>query len=390
MKKIGVFLLIAIVALLAYKCNTKEKIIIDNNLHSNMGKINESSKGPDSAQIYIDASGSMKGYFISSKSAFNDVMGRLWGYSDIQKVFFIGQTTPYHGLIANLLFNLRAQPNNAASPLDHLIPDLCKKSGNGICFLVTDGIQSVGGNNQLALEQYKQRLRIELASQAANKAVAVLKFSSEFKSDPGRNVYYYDMYDARKNITVSKRPYYVIAVGNKEVIRDLKKRSSKQLQPEKQVFFGIHDYKGHNDNRQQEDSTYRLQNTNNVIKLSATLPNCLRDVYYIKNNTQVFQNDVLKTAGVKCDANGNLLVTIDPTATPSMSPTPNGNVSYNVKIKNVIPVCWYELSSVDDHNILTDSLEKTKTFSLKYLLEGIKEAMDTVEYVIELKYKFKY
>lgn len=390
MKRIGIILAIVIATLLLYKVIIdKPHVINDNKLHSNMGKIDEPSKAPTTAQIYIDASGSMKGYFLSSNPTFNDVMGRLWGYSNNKKVFFIGQSTPYDGLIANLLSNLKAQPNNTASPLDNLIPDLCKKSGEGICFLVTDGIQSVGHNTQLALEQYKQKLRQELAMQAASKAVAVLKFSSEFKSVPSKKIYYYDMHDTPQNVYAAKRPYYVIAVGDKAVIRDLKERSSKDLKPEEQIFFGIHDYKGHKANTQQEDSTYRLESTIKPITLSTTLPQCLRDVRDIESNTLVFQNDAKKTASVKCEG-GNLLVTVNPTAAPAMSPTPGGDVSYNVKIKNALPACWYEFSSTDDRNIATNALEKTKTFSLKYLLEGIKEAMDSDEYLIELKYKFKY
>lgn len=393
MKKIVLLILVIIVAFVGYKaCHRSSGVIVNNTLHANMQVIDEPEKAPDAAMIYIDASGSMKGYFISSEPDFNNVMGALWGYAKQQRLYFIGQDTPYNGLIANLLSNLKAQPNNAASPLDRLIPELCKKTGSSnICFLVTDGIQSIGGNMQLALEQYKQRLKISLSRYAANKAVAVLKYSAEFKSDPGKSIYYYDMHNARKNVYARKRPFYVIAIGDKAVIRNLKNNASEMLHPEEQIYFGIHDYKGHDANQQQEDSTSRLENTGKAITMSATLPKCLRDYEdnYIRENTMVLQNGMKKTADVRY-SNGNLLVEVNPTAAPAMSPAPDGFVSYYIKIKNTVPFSWERLSSVDDSNIERNLSETNRTFSLKYLLEGIKDALDPEAYIIELKYKFKY
>lgn len=393
MKKIVILLVIAILAIVFSRTTSKVKVIDHNKLHSNMAAIDEPAKSPSTAQIYIDASGSMKGYFISDKPDFNNVMGYLWGYAGNQKVFFVGQGSPYTGIVANLLSNLKAQPNNTASPLDYLIPDLCRKSDNrDICFLVTDGIQSIGrGNMQMALEQYKQRLKQTLGTFAGNKAIAVLKYSAEFKSDPGRRIFYFDMHDAPKAINVIKRPYYVIAVGDKAVIRDLKEHASAKLMPEEQIYFGIHDYKGHNANKQQEAPTLKLENPNKDITLSATLPKCIQNVDndYICENSCIFQNGIKKDATV-IYTGGSLKVNVNPTTAPAMVPDTGGYVNYDVKVRNVIPLRWTNLSSNDDRNIQINASEKTKTFSLKYLLEAIKEAFDHEENLIEIKYKFKY
>ena len=396
MKKKIILLGIVIIALIALFYNkTKDPIIPNNTIHAIIDSIDEKDNKAKMAIINIDASGSMKGYFISDRPDFSGQLANLAGFFDKKEVYFIGNSQPYKGMITDIISDLRSQPNRSVTDFDKLLADMCHKVKSGkVVFLVTDGIMSVGKTTQKALKELGYAVRDSLKNFPV--AVAIFKFESEFKSDIKKNVGYWTCKEIYKPINVSRRPYYAIAVGTKEDIRAL---MDNKLGAKEEIYFGIHDHQGHSTNSQAEDKDSQLQVSDDPVILNATLPQCLSKLgkHFFEENTEVYLNDdklVPPSAyGNKViDEAGDINLVISQDAAkgqPLVADPMTGYVKFTVKVRNDIPKEWTILNSDDDSYIDTDIEQQQKTYGLLTLIKGIKDALDPDDYILELQFIFK-
>lgn len=396
---IGIVVIAAIVLLckLFSGCdNTPKNLPIqDNTIHAIIDNLNEEDSMPQKAEIYIDASASMKGYFISDNPDFVGQMSNLANDKmfNNRDVFFVGDPKPHTGMLTDLLSDLRKQPNRSISKFDVLLSDMCHKVENGkVVFLVTDGIMSIGETTSKALPELGSLVRKSL--QDFDGAVAFFKFESEFKSNTQYK--YYNKEDRPLNLNVIDRPYYVIAMGTKENIRALR---HKKWGAKDEIYFGIHNHIGHTTNTQAENPDSKLEVLNDPVVLNATLPKCLAglDKEYFEQNTEIYLNGVRVPSSAYgdrvIDETGDINVVISQDVQkggqPLIANPLTGYVEFTLKVRNEIPDSWKALNSDDDSNIAVDSLEQRKTYGLLTLLNGIKEAFDDDDYLMELQFKFK-
>lgn len=391
MKKIifllGITLVIFIVFLIP---GPTPPVIIGNTIHvenDSLGlKSYEIVEKPSFANIYIDASGSMKGYFLSNDSGIINTVSKLHGFVNERNIFFIGNRTPYEGLVAKILGSVSRQPNNATTTFHDIFSRMGKsENGSTLSFLVTDGIMSIDKVDMAnALVQLKNAVRDSLKQFSNDKAIAVYKYTGYFKGN------YWD----KNNHDIGKldcnRPYYVIALGSKSSVRYLRENEN-LLSPEKSIYFGIHDIVAHNMYEMTDPKNSCLEDIGGAIVLDATLPKCFKEfsTEYLIENLKVIMNRELVLTD-KCDidiSSNNLKITVDQMKCV-VRPTADGDVLFNVTISNPIPSDWISFSCLDDTHIR--EFGQDKTFGLESLLRGIKEGIASDEKeILSIDYQFK-
>ena len=394
---------IVTLAFCIYNCGSSIKTLQNNTVHALIDSIDEKEEVPKKADIYIDASASMKGYFISDNPSFSGQLANLVGMIPNKRVFFVDDSIPHTGLMTNLISDVIRQPNDPVSPFDRLLANLCRKVEPGkVMFLVSDGIMSIGKSTPKALQELGYAVRDSL--KGFDGAIAIFMFESEFKSDmnyrsspreKAKRICYFNKNDVPIALNVEKRPYYVFAVGTKDNIRALRKND---LGAKREIFFGIHDHKGHTTNTQSEDINSQLDVSDGDVILNATLPNCMVKLGkdFFEKNTEVYLNDDKKvnpSAYKKrvIDEGGDINIVISQNAQmgqPLFANPMTGNVEFTIKVRNEIPEVWTKLNSDDDSNIGNNPEEQQKTYGLGTLLKGIKEALDSDDYLMELQFIF--
>lgn len=359
---------------------------------------NESTDIP-SADIYFDTSGSMKAYFVSDDGSFAGQISNLYDCTKDRNIFFLGQkgnTMPYNGTIADIVDQL-SKFNGDDTQLQKLLPMLAKKSSKGkVCFLVTDGIVYINKNTSRALVEFQSILADFLRKcGGSNKGYAIFKYSAKFVGKDARpgGVCYFDMNNTPTELSCNDRPYYIIAIGEKDDIRKLKSDAAKKMKPEMALFFGIHDLEAHAKGHQREDLAQSVV-ADDPLTLTITLPPCLTDLYdvspeYFKHiNTQIKVGaKILKDTvdyNIITSKVGDLVnLTVNLSANPG-----RGDGKLTVTTQNVIPDEWINLSLDDDTKIKNN---KKKTFGLKYLLNGMMKAVgDDSKPLIEIEYGYKF
>lgn len=338
-----------------------------------------------SCKILVDASGSMKGYFGDSSKAFIDALTDAAYYTPGSKVYFVGKETPFRGNIADIIGDLRKQPNTATSEFSTSLKDLFKYNGMG--FLVTDGIVSVGNKTSIALTEIAHQIA---ASVDATKAAAILKFHGTFSGG------YSNMYDNNigKINVIGKRPFYIIVTGSKENIRQLMYDADQKFshnKPDLKLFFGIHDFKNMHDKNTQDPQDATVDETAETFNLNVALPKCTE---YLSNDF-IRQNLTLWSDEMKMDS-----------ATYSVSITPAHEININInrskaaqyflpnatfhlKIANSIPEEWRNLFSKNDTKIKTSILEQQRTFGLSAIVDGLREGFKEPNVLFDIKYVTK-
>lgn len=333
-------------------------------------------------KILVDASGSMKGYFGEDSKAFIDALTDAAYYTPGSKVYFVGNNTPFSGNIADIIGDLRKQPNAATSDFSTSLKDLFKYNGMG--FLVTDGIVSVGSNTQTALAEIAHQIA---ASVNGNKAAAILKFHGTFSGD------YFNMYDHNEGkINVKgKRPFYIIVTGSKENIRQLMTDADEKFshnKPDLKLFFGIHDFASLHDKNTQDPENAVIDATAETIKFNVALPKCTGYLSndFIRQNLTLWSNDTKMdstTYTVDITPAHEININIDRgKAARYFLP----NATFHLKIANSVPKEWKDLFSENDTNIKNSSLEQGKTFGLSAIIDGLREGFKEPDVLFDIKY----
>lgn len=374
-------------------------------LYANFEEAKETpSEAEFNSEVFFDASGSMKAYYVADDGRFAGQISKLYGCSQKISMFFLSKDkevnfTPYEGRIADIVNNLKAF-NGGDTRFDVLLPMLCKRATKGkVCFLVTDGIIFVNKNTSKGLVEYQNILARELKNVGAgSKGFAIFKYSANFDGrDIKKGVCYFTMNDKRETLLEKDRPYYIVAIGDKADILRLRDVAASSLSPELALYYGVHDIAVHCSGKQNSDAENKV-NAESELTLTATLPECLSRWHamypaYMANNAKVTLNTstsgVEKELKAKNDYSVEMVNGANVSLNVRLTPNPareEGVVT--VTVANAIPQEWIDLSVDDDTDV---NKVRKKTFGLKYLVGGVMQATgEDKKPLAEIKYEYKY
>ena len=311
--------------------------------------------------VYVDNSSSMKGYYNSSRSsAVIEVL------SGIQQYFVSEELDK---IIGRMIDDYKSNMNESV-----------------ISFLITDGIPS-GTNEEIRSTRPERNFNIisaaALQQRIASKfvgvqgmAVSVYQFTSGFDGE----YWYYD--NSHKTKHIENRPFYVIALGDRQKVRELAEKESEGLnlfKAKEKVHFGGVDtskiFMNHteitSDDFDDDDEVDM-----NIDIIVEGLPYFARSEKFLKKNA------VLKINGEKNNdwivQNGRMI---------SFKQIVEQDESYKIDIRilNSTPSWVEECTCYDDKDKKMSDLEfNSKTFNFKYLVEGLKEGVTGMKGAIVL------
>lgn len=370
---------------------------------------------PDSIRVYIDNSGSMRGYAEGQNSVFINAISDLKSLKN-GEVYFWGSKPhkPISGLIGQALTQNPFAGQD--SPFPAIIAQLEHEAvrSNALTFIVTDGI--IGLNSKQAqflkpsLGQIKNDIR-DSAKVESDIAISVYRLQSGYSNKSRRSFYYTHRNTPVKLDSANQRPFFVIAIGKRPNVQWLldKVKSDESLSTYKQatnLTFGLHQHEtklSFSDRLafEQKGNALKLKKTKGTFSLKANIPACLvKDpgIDYLKQNLDVQLNNKERLSSLpsaKIDKENpqkgfyvdehTLYIIYDQVR--NISPVDN---VITVQLKKTIPTEWTSSwSSEDDSNIAHDFMEQQRTFALKYLLQGLYEATDGGQMLIDTKFQFK-
>ena len=376
-------ILIAIVIALSWPTSTEESVI-----YAKFDNVNESvSENISTIDVYFDASTSMKAYLVSDDGRFCGKISNLYRCADSINMYFLktgNNIEPFKDRIANIS-NYISKFDGGDTQFDLLIPYLCQKSKRGkVCAFVTDGILYFNKNTFKGLDEFENTLAKAIGNEGNDKAFAIYNYSANFMGNNiSKRICYFDMNDKPTILEEKNRPYYIIFIGTPKDIRRIKTLESELLNPEKALYFGIHDFSNHTKGKQfKPDTSPVLVNPNSPLTLSTTLPQCMSFLYdnyksyFSVNNIKVYLTPI-DGAAKKLSENEYTINVSKGTAVNLdiiLAANPGrGQGQVKVVVENTIPYEWKVLSIENDSSI---ELHKDRTFGLENLINGIKLAAD--------------
>ena len=390
---------------------TKENSIITDKISESTLPIADSIRTVpiynNNAVLYLDCSHSMKGYINTARDAkFKNVISSLLYWVPTKAYLFDTREhpeVPRDDFID--LINTRKISWSDESDLTQMIASMVRKvndGSTGISYLITDGIMS--GSNQEVRESVDRSFnitsrgtltaRIADAVSSCNKDIAILliKYTSNFTG----KYYCYTNID-QVDFNEVQRPFYVIAIGNRKLIKDLAERTEKdELLRDNHGMLLLGDERPYDLSRRPKiKEGLSLSKDNQIIMGTSirpddymffngnlsSLPSYMRTPEYFENNGEVYIQYSQKGKFAKLDAqyisyeidgeNLNLGV---------QSKFLRRNAMY-FKLKNEMPR-WVEMSSSDDDTNIKQSPVPT-TFNFKYFVGGLAR-IDKDEYVTKI------
>lgn len=364
----------------------------------------------ESMKVYIDASGSMEGYFDKgSGEGFITAVTKLANYGKGNNpVFFFGSknaisVSPAKG--KGLAGELKAKHKNGHSSFFYIVFDTCADEiGRGdediICF-VTDGIIGASNKQTESVPEYIKK-NINAVKDNISKVfkdhpdvkVSVYKLSSTYVGS-----WYYDYRNVRKNSFkgIIERPFYVIAMGKADKLRQF--REDNGLEAQDELHFGLHETDWHNSFRLYDLKHFDANGkwiegtVNESCDLVMTLPKCMHSNYaFIKENAflSLDKGDSKVEIGKEYISIGSDGVVHINKYNIENNPEilPDNKYSFRFSIKSPRDPKWDSYSCDDDRNIDKDALKQAQTFYLRYLLDGIHEGVgETI--LMDISYEFE-
>lgn len=391
---IGIVVIVAIFA--AYKLlsggadPSSKDMWVDNKVSASFqeGVISETkSDCPRLAEIFIDASGSMKPYFRANDKDMINTLSEIKNLNvDGTEIYFIGNDKPYNGLVKDIIGAVENQPNSAETTFhDFFAKAACRidtVSRNELIYFVTDGIMSVGnGDMSKALTELKGKITHSLSGHE-NLAAAIFRYEGGYKGNywnsSNQEITSKECPLLKEEIT---RPYYVIALGRKEAIRWLHSLPLSKLNNPKSLYLGIHDMQGHKKATLAYGDSAAIQDMNKDVKLVLELPECLR--YIDANQVKVYNagNDL----NISVAKDGTTLSALI-TPTTSLRPESDGRIKISFISKNEIPSEWISTWSTEED---LKGPDESSTYGLKYLIEGMYNALDVSENILETDFIYR-
>lgn len=369
---------------------------------------------PDSIRVYIDNSGSMRGYTEGENSVFINAVSDLKSLKN-GEAYFWGATPkkPIGGLIGEAL-----SKNNFSgqdTPFPAIIAQLEHEAAmsDALTFIVTDGIIGVNSKQAQYLKESLGQIKNDIRDSAKveeGMSISVFRLQSGYRNKTNRSFYYTHKNTPVKLDSANQRPFFVIAIGKRPNIQWLldKINSDESLATYKNasnITFGLHEHETELElsDRQafeQKGGVMKLKKTKGTFSLKANLPECLAKdpkIEYLQNNLEVKLNDerlpLLRSAKIDEDDPQKGFFVNETTLFVIYDQVRNISTSDNVitiRLKKTIPSEWTSLwSSEDDSNIARDPMEQQRTFALSYLLNGLYEATDGGQMLIDTEVKFK-
>ena len=358
----------------------------------------EQSGEPSGIRVYIDNSGSMRGYAEGQNAVFISAISDLKSLKNGEAYFWGAKPqTPIKGIIGEAL------AKNPFAGLDTPFPTIIAQleheaAGNdALTFIVTDGIIGVNSKQAQYLRESLGQIKNDIRDSARvenGMAISVFRLQSGYSNKSKKSFYY-----THKNIPVKldsakQRPFFVIAIGKPHVQCMIHKINSEgSLSSYKQansMTFGLHEHNKvlHFSDKlafNQDGDTYVLTKKKGEFNLVADLPECLvKDLgeSYLQQHLEVLLNDSKKN--ISFSINGN---TLSLKCNEIHDISAKANV-ITVRLKKIIPDEWLKWSSDDDSNIAKDMMEQQHTFALAYLIKGLYEATDDGRMLIDTTIKF--
>ena len=122
---------------------------VDNRISASFeaSTINETvGEMPATAELHIDASGSMKPYFRAEGAGMINTLSEIVNLNESgTSIYFLDNKKKYTGLIRDILGDINKQPNNSNTLFHEFFESAACKidTTNTIVYLVTDGIMSI-------------------------------------------------------------------------------------------------------------------------------------------------------------------------------------------------------------------------------------------------------
>lgn len=212
-------------------------------------KITTSKTSAPLVHVYMENSASMQGYNNKDCNGFTSVISELvsaYGRKNTKGYFYsdgLSEATDADKFADKIAG--KKVLYGKSSPLHVIISTIINKNSS-ISFLVTDGIMS-GTDEQIRTnasynKDYREELQHNLSDKLKEKQLAssIYQFESNFDG----TYYCYD--NSQIVLKERKRPFYVIAIGQKKYINDFKNRIDEKslpgLNPLQQIHFGLTNY----------------------------------------------------------------------------------------------------------------------------------------------------
>lgn len=362
---------------------------------------------PENAILYLDCSHSMKGYINTATDAkFKNVISSLLYWKPTKAYLFDTKEQPEisRDEFINLI-NKRKVSWSDESDLIKMIDSMVKKVNDGsvgISYLITDGIMS--GSNQEVRESVDRSFNITsrgtLTARIADTvsackddvAILLIKYTSSFTG----KYYCYtnvDQVDFKEN----QRPFYVVAIGNRKLVKELAAKTQKEeLLSNNQGLLLLGDKYPYELSLKpsKKEATSVSKDKQIIVKPNirsddyvifngdlSNLPSYMLSTEYFEKNGEVYIQYYQKGEFKKLDTQ-YISYKIDETTLNLgvQAKCIRRNAMY-FKLKYELP-SWIEKSSSDnDKNIKQSPIPKT--FNLKYFVKGLAEINDD-EYITKI------
>lgn len=361
--------------------------------------------------IYLDASGSMPGYFTDGLTEYIKLVSGLQGGNDSNKVYFWGDDTRE---VTNLNSTITKGNYNASASL---FPAIFKKmagkarSEKALTFLVTDGIVSN------ASKVTKQRTGYTIADlpllpakikDAIGDSMAVAIFRCEIPF----NGKYWDIDNKDKRIECKRRPIFVFAIGYPGAVVDLKNSVSNKkkemenltsMKPE-QLYMGIfkteinrNPFKDNEGNRfiTNEDTTNIILDPGyNDFELSVDVPKWIAEMGADPTKDGIIK--ILNADGTKIDVDKvysdgvmkfSTNVVYDKEDEGDNKEFNIGDYTVDYTIVYRPSDKWKRYNCEDDRALSSDTL-CDRTFGLNAILQGFELATHQPDTLLTSSFKF--
>ena len=336
---------------------------------------------PATSDLHIDASGSMKPYFRATDAGMINTLSEIVNLHESgTSIYFLDNKRKYTGLIRDILGEINKQPNNSNTLFhDFFESAACKiDTTNTIIYLVTDGIMSIHDTSKsmsTALVELRGKIEKSLKNHS-NLAGAVFRYVGGYKGT------YWN--SESRGITLNEqieRPYYVIALGNKETMRWLESIPVNKLNNPERLFMGIHDLDGHKKATLALGENAKIQNLRDSVTLILDLPECLHNVDVTK--AELTNNGRRLSVGVIKEE--SCLKAVIPTTIP-LRPESDGRIKIELSIPNIVPNKWISEWNCDNDIAGPDS---TSTFGLGTLVTGMFNGLEKNSDFLKVEFIYK-
>lgn len=385
-KNVIIIVMATIVAIVLFKWVNKEHQT-PSGLFSTSSSSNILTNKPEVIKAYIDASGSMRGYF--SKESDGRFIGSISNTHADTIVWLDTRLTKIKASINSSVLDGSYQGSDSKfNEMLHcitvdILTDTLGNINQNLGILFTDGIISSNSIETSIDPEHTTKSFIQLKNEIANSlegkklAVAIFKMDSKYVGT------YWNYQNKPVNkVVIENRPFYAIALGCPLIVRHFV--DNNKLGAASQALFGVYD--------QSENDKYLFAASvpqdfdagkfiGKNVEFTASLPAYISKGFgkaYCQSNYKVLFNDEDATKSVTVRFNDkatSVTVSFDPT-NPNTPLLTAENLMEFVITKQTASE-WNDFACEDDKLIATDKFQQSKTFGLVHLLKGLQEGTET-------------